>query len=320
MKWKKYTITTTTQAEDVISSMLADLGVEGVWIEDNIPISQEEKEQLFIDILPEIPKDEGIARLSFFLEEERDESETKERKVLLSRIAEEMEELRAFMDIGEGRLLIGESEDDDWLYKWKEYFKPFSIGNIYIRPSWQESLPKEKDFPHVITIDPGTSFGTGQHATTSLCIEGLQKHLKTGNRVLDVGCGSGILSIAALRLGAREVVATDIDPLCIACSKENLERNGCFGVTLHLGDVISECSLREKITPPFYDIVVSNILAEVIVDLAPVVKEFLLPRGTYIASGILKEKEDMVVSAMKTAGFEILEIQDKDEWICVTAR
>ncbi len=219
MKWKKYTIKTTTQAEDFISSMLADLGIEGVQIEDNIPLSSADKEKMYIDILPKLPPDEGIASISFFLEAEKEQEE------FLSQMRKELENLRSFVDIGTAEISEGETEDKDWIDNWKQYFKAFTIENILIKPTWEE-LPPEGEYRHVIEIDPGTSFGTGKHETTQLCIRQLCRYMKPQDRVLDVGCGSGILSLVSLKLGAGHVTGTDIDPLCIAASTDNMKVNG----------------------------------------------------------------------------------------------
>ena len=217
MKWKQYTIQTTTQAEDLVSSMLADLGIEGVQIEDNIPLSAEEKERLYIDILPQLPPDEGSAKVSFFLEEG-------EHGALLDQVREELENLRVFVDVGSAQISEGETDDKDWINNWKKYFKSFVIENILIKPTWEE-MPRAVDYRCVIEIDPGTSFGTGKHETTQLCIRQLDKYLKQGCRVLDVGCGSGILSLVSLKLGAAAVVGTDIDPICMEATKDNMEIN-----------------------------------------------------------------------------------------------
>ena len=218
MKWKKYTIQTTTQAEDFISSMLADLGVEGVQIEDNIPLSAEDKEKMYIDILPELPPDDGSARVSFFLEEGKDDG------ALLEQVREELESLRLFVNLGEGTITQGETEDKDWVNNWKQYFKAFTIEHILIKPTW-EPWPEESDSRITIEIDPGTSFGTGRHETTQLCIRQLCRHMKAGDRILDVGCGSGILSLVSHKLGASHVTGTDIDSLCIQASLDNWRLN-----------------------------------------------------------------------------------------------
>lgn len=313
MKWKQYTIQTTTQAEDLVSSMLADLGIEGVQIEDNIPLSAEEKERLYIDILPQLPPDEGSAKVSFFLEEG-------EHGALLDQVREELENLRVFVDVGSAQISEGETEDKDWINNWKKYFKSFVIENILIKPTWEE-MPQAVDYRCVIEIDPGTSFGTGKHETTQLCIRQLDKYLKQGYRVLDVGCGSGILSLVSLKLGAAAVVGTDIDPICMEATKDNMEINhlpmekGSF----YHGNLIDDSKLQEKVSVD-YDIVVANILADIIIPLTPVIPSRLKKGGVYITSGIIDFKEEAVKEAVLAAGLEILEVCHQGEWVSITAR
>lgn len=314
MKWKQYTIQTTTQAEDLVSSMLADLGVEGVQIEDNIPLSAEDKEKMFIDILPELPPDEGIARVSFFLDAEE------EQDTILAQVREELDNLRLFVDVGSAEITQSETEDKDWINNWKKYFKPFVLEDILIKPTWEEE-PQEGNYRCVIEIDPGTSFGTGKHETTQLCIRQLYKHLKPGMRILDVGCGSGILSLICLKLGAGAVVGTDIDPLCMEAARDNMEINHLpvEYADFYLGNLIDDGDLQEKVGGN-YDIVVANILADIVIPLTPVVANHIKKGGIYITSGIIDFKEEAVVQAVVEAGFEILEVCHQGEWVSVTAR
>ena len=313
MKWKQYTIQTTTQAEDLVSSMLADLGIEGVQIEDNVPLSAEEKEQMYIDILPQLPPDEGIAKVSFFLEEG-------EHGALLAQVRKELEGLRMFVDVGSAAISEGETEDKDWINNWKKYFKSFVIEDILIKPTWEE-MPQAVDYRCVIEIDPGTSFGTGKHETTQLCIRQLDKYLNRGDRILDVGCGSGILSLVSLKLGAAAVVGTDIDPICMEATKDNMQINhlpmesGCF----YHGNLIDDSKLQEKVGGD-YDIVVANILADIIIPLTPVIPSRLKKGGIYITSGIIDFKEEAVKAAVLQAGLEILEVCRQGEWVSITAR
>lgn len=313
MKWKQYTIQTTTQAEDLVSSMLADLGIEGVQIEDNVPLSAEEKEQMYIDILPQLPPDEGIAKVSFFLEEG-------EHGALLAQVRKELEGLRMFVDVGSAAISEGETEDKDWINNWKKYFKSFVIEDILIKPTWEE-MPQAVDYRCVIEIDPGTSFGTGKHETTQLCIRQLDKYLNRGDRILDVGCGSGILSLISLKLGAAAVVGTDIDPICMEATKDNMQinhlpmENGSF----YHGNLIDDSKLQEKVGGD-YDIVVANILADIIIPLTPVIPSRLKKGGIYITSGIIDFKEEAVKAAVLQAGLEILEVCRQGEWVSITAR
>ena len=196
MKWKQFRLKTTTQAEDIVSSMLADLGIEGVQIEDKIPLTEQDKEQMFVDILPDIPDDDGTAYLTFYLDEEEDVAP------VLMNVRKELEDMRAFLDVGECTIEESETEDVDWVNNWKQYFHQFYIDDILVIPSWENVKPEDSD-KMVIHIDPGTAFGTGMHETTQLCIRALKKYVTSETEILDVGCGSGILGMLALKFGAK---------------------------------------------------------------------------------------------------------------------
>ena len=198
MKWDKYTIETTTEAEDYISSTLADLGIEGIEIEDNVPLSESDTSKMFIDILPELPPDQGIGYVSFYLESGEDHSEK------LKEAAEALEEMRSYVNIGSGKITSSETEDIDWMNNWKEFFHSFTIDDILIKPTWEELDQADQD-KILIEIDPGISFGTGKHETTQLCIHQLRKYMKAGDEVLDVGCGSGILSIVMPETWCKDI-------------------------------------------------------------------------------------------------------------------
>ncbi|MFG6382770.1 MAG: 50S ribosomal protein L11 methyltransferase [Lachnospiraceae bacterium] len=314
MKWKKYTIQTTTQAEDFVSSMLADLGIEGVQIEDNVPLSEEDKEKMFIDILPELPPDKGIAFVSFFLEPQQEQEE------LLEQVKEELETLRMFVEIGAGTILQSETEDKDWMNNWKQYFKSFVMEGILIKPTWEE-ISNKQDYRCMIEIDPGTSFGTGKHETTQLCIQQLSKYIKEGNNVLDIGCGSGILSLICLKLGAGSVTGTDIDPDCITATLANMKVNHLSEekARFYQGNLIDDLALQQQVGQE-YDIIVANILADIIIPLTPVIPNHLKQGGIYITSGIIDFKEEAVKEAILAAGLTILTINHQGEWVSITAR
>lgn len=314
MKWKKYTIQTTTQAEDFVSSMLADLGIEGVQIEDNVPLSEEDKEKMFIDILPELPPDKGIAFVSFFLEPQQEQEE------LLEQVKEELETLRMFVEIGAGTILQSETEDKDWMNNWKQYFKSFVMEGILIKPTWEE-ISNKQDYRCMIEIDPGTSFGTGKHETTQLCIQQLSKYIKEGNNVLDIGCGSGILSLICLKLGAGSVTGTDIDPDCITATLANMKVNHLSEekARFYQGNLIDDLALQQQVGQE-YDIIVANILADIIIPLTPVIPNHLKQGGIYITSGIIDFKEEAVKETILAAGLTILTINHQGEWVSITAR
>lgn len=317
MKWKKYTIETTTAAEDFMSSMLMDLGIEGIEIEDNIPLTKEDQADMFIDFLPELPPDEGKSHVSFYIEDDgKDQSE------ILKKVKIGLEELRDTVDVGSGMILSSETEDLDWINNWKKFFSSFTIENILIKPTWEDVKPEDKD-KFMIEIDPGISFGTGKHETTQLCIIQLIKYIKDGHpKVLDVGCGSGILSIVALKLGASEVVGTDLDADCMISTHENMKVNHLdekLG-TFYVGNLIDDVDLQKQVGTEEYDIVVANILADVIIPMAPVIPDRLRKGGYFITSGIIDFKEDEVRDAIEKTGLKVIEINHQGEWVNITAQ
>ena len=325
MKWKKYTIETTTAAEDYMSSMLMDLGIEGIEIEDNIPLTKEDQADMFIDFLPELPPDEGISYVSFYIEEDGSDQ-----KQILTQVKAGLENLRKMVEVGSGMISSSETEDLDWINNWKKYFSSFTIEDILIKPTWEELKEEDKD-KFLIEIDPGISFGTGKHETTQLCIRQLLKYIRgnsgytpenTHPKVLDVGCGSGILSIVALKLGASEVVGTDLDADCMISTKENMEVNHLdAGLgTFYVGNLIDDEELQQKVGTEVYDIVVANILADVIIPMAPVIPARLKKGGYFITSGIIDFKENEVKATIEKAGLEVVEINHQGEWVNITAR
>ncbi|MBQ6887160.1 MAG: 50S ribosomal protein L11 methyltransferase [Lachnospiraceae bacterium] len=326
MKWTKFRIKTITDAEDIIISYLYDIGLEGAQIEDKVPLTAMEKEQMFVDILPDCPDDDGIAYLSFFVEENENgellfNGEVTEKEEILSQVEEQLEEIRSFMDIGEGTVSVDETEDIDWINNWKQYFHQFYIDDLLVIPSWEEVSEEDKD-KMILHIDPGTAFGTGMHETTQLCIRQLKKYITPETELLDVGTGSGILAIISLMYGIKHAVGTDLDPCAIEATRENMEANGIapeqFDVMI--GNIISDKEVQDQVGYECYDIVVANILADVLVPLTPVIVNQLKPGGIYITSGIIDDKEQTVVDAVKAAGLEVLEVTYQGEWVSVTGR
>lgn len=318
MKWNKFRLKTTTGAEDIVSSMLADLGVEGVQIEDKVPLTAADKEQMFVDILPEVEEDDGVAYLSFYLDSEMDKSET---ETLLANVKRELSEMSEFLDLGECTIEESQTEDIDWVNNWKQYFHQFYVDDILIIPSWEDVKPEDSD-KMVIHIDPGTAFGTGMHETTQLCIRQIRKFVTPDTKILDVGCGSGILGMLALKFGAAYSVGTDLDPCAIDATHENMEVNNIpkDKYKVMIGNIIDNKTVQEKVGYGIYDIVVANILAPVLVELTPVIVEQMKPGAVYITSGIIDDKEEMVVEAVKKAGLEVLEVTYQGEWVSVTAK
>lgn len=315
MKWNQFRLQTTTQAEDIVSSMLMDLGIQGVQIEDKVPLTKEDKEQMFVDILPDIPEDDGTAYLTFYLDEEEDKG------TILLNIRKELDKMRAYLDVGACMIEESQTEDVDWVNNWKQYFHQFYIDDILVIPSWEKVEEKDSD-KLVIHIDPGTAFGTGMHETTQLCIRQLKKYVKDDTVILDVGCGSGILGMLALKFGARYSVGTDLDPCAIDATHENMEVNGIRKdqYEVMIGNIIDDKDVQDKAGYEKYDIVAANILADVLVPLTPVIVNQMKPGGIYITSGIIEDKEETVVQAVKAAGLEVLEVNHQGEWVSVTAR
>ena len=318
MKWKKFPLSTTTAAVDLVSSMLDELGIEGIEIEDHVPLTEAETKGMFIDILPDLGPDDGTAKVSFYLDDDKLEN----LEELLLEIEKRLDELSSFVDVGERTLQLSETEDKDWINNWKQYFKPFTVDDILIKPTW-ETIPEEDKDKLLIQIDPGTAFGTGQHETTQLCIRQLKKYVTPGCSVLDVGTGSGILGITALKLGAGSVFGTDLDDNAITAVGENLEANAIDGAQFQVlqGNIIDDKAVQDAAGYGCYDIAVANILADVIILLQEEIPVHLKKGGIFITSGIINMKEEAVRQAFAANDqLEVVEVTYQGEWLSVTAR
>lgn len=329
MKWNKLSLETTSEAVDLVSNLLEELGINGIEIEDKVQLTEEEKNRMFIDILAELPEDDGVAYVNFYLDVDVD---TKE---MIDKVQEGLEELRLFVNVGSGTIIESQTEDKDWINNWKEFFKPFRVDDtIIIKPTWEELTDKQEG-DLVIEIDPGTAFGTGAHETTKLCILNLKKYLKPGDELLDIGCGSGILSIVGNKLGAKCEVAIDIDVNASNISVENAEVNHIKVIRksreekalrdeglleIYDGNVMGDTALCENIGFGCYDIVVANILADIIIPLSGMVADFMKPGAIFISSGIIDMKADEVKEAILKNGFEIVEITTMKDWTSFVAR
>lgn len=315
MKWNRFTVKTKTEAEDIVISTLAEVGIEGVEIQDKQPLTEEDKAQMFVDIMPEGPADDGVAYLNFYLEEDAD------KEAILKDVREVLDDLKNFMDIGEATIEESQTEDKDWINNWKQYFHQFYVDDILIVPSWEEVKAEDKD-KMILHIDPGTAFGTGMHETTQLVIRQLKKYVTPDTEMLDVGTGSGILGIVALKLGAKHVLGTDLDPCAVPAVAENKEANQIVDETFDMviGNIIDDKAIQDQAGYEKYDIVTANILADVLIPLTPVIVNQMKKGAYYITSGILDVKEEVVVEAVKAAGLTVVEVTHQGEWVSVTAR
>ncbi|WP_024866392.1 50S ribosomal protein L11 methyltransferase [Butyrivibrio sp. FCS014] len=343
MKWMRFRVRTNEESEDIIVSYLEDIGLEGAQIEDNAPLTAQDKEQMFIDA-PELEPDDngekiesGVAYLNFFLEIDDNNMLTVElpndegeyEKVLRTpeemqaAIRQKLDELKEFSDIGDGTISIDVTEDIDWINNWKQYFHKFYIDDILVIPSWEKENAEDRDKASmVLHMDPGTAFGTGKHETTQLCIRMLKKYVTKDTELLDVGTGSGVLSILALMMGAKHAVGTDLDKCAVPAVKENMENNGIAPdqFEMMIGDITVDKATQDAVGYDKYDIVVANILANVLVPLTPVILSQLKKGGIYITSGIINTKEEEVKKAHLDAGLEILEIHHQGDWVSITSR
>jgi ribosomal protein L11 methyltransferase len=317
MKWKKFTIQTTTAAEDFISEKLSEIGIEGIEIEDKVELTANDTKGMFIDVLPDLGPDDGEALVSFYLDDTYDVPKT------LAAVKMALEEVASFVNAGSCEITASETEDKDWMNNWKKFWKPFKVDDkIIIKPTW-EKLPEDTtEDTLVVELDPGTAFGTGMHHTTRLCITQMKKYLKEGQKLFDVGCGSGILSIIGLMLGAGEAMATDVDPNAVSAAIENARVNhiNMNQYDVKAGDIITDVDFRHACGDEKYDLVLANILADVIIPLSGVIKDNMKPGALFVSSGIINTKEDDVREALLANGFEILEVTHSGDWVAFTAR
>ena len=316
MKWIKFTLDTHTDAVDILSYMLDEIGVEGIEIEDHLPLSESEKKQMYVDILPDPETNDGSAKVHFYMEPQDCNPE----KIMLQ-VHEIFQEIKAYTNIGNGTVSLSETEDKDWINNWKTFFKPFrAADHVIVKPTWEtctlEDYQPDRDI--VIDIDPGIAFGTGTHETTKLCIQALSRTGCQGKRILDVGCGSGILAISALKLGASYATATDIDETAVEVARENMLVNDISPESYTFHAPANTTPIRERIGGG-YDIIVANILADVIIPLSGVLHPHLKEGGIFISSGIINTKADEVEAALRQNQFQILSKETLKEWVCFIA-
>lgn len=311
MNWLEYTVLTTTEASDMISNLLIEAGSKGVMIEDKNDVALNQRPEGQWDII-----DEEIARrigddvkvTGYYPIDERIAD-------TVSHIETELRKLQAIeFDFPVGKLTgyTHSIDEEDWAESWKKSYKPFRLGShIVIKPGWERFDPEPED--RIIEIDPGMAFGTGTHETTGMCVELIEEYVKPGMKVIDIGTGTGILAIAAAHMGAKEVLATDLDPMAVKVAAENVEKNGFSGtITTRCGDLLEAVDETG-------DVVIANIIADVIKMLAAPVRAHIAPGGRFICSGIARERQDEVIEALNAAGYKNLDVREKGEWCAIEA-
>ena len=336
MKWNRYQIRTTTKDTELVCATLMDYGIMDVQIENNIQLTDEELNRMYADFVKELPEDDGSCTITFYLDENgfipegvgtgdspsaaNEAPDYQGRYVDMEAVRRGLEEAAELFGIDPVTLETAQTDTQDWNQKWKEYFHPFSVGDILIHPSWEEPVKTEGKI--LISIDPGMAFGTGTHETTRLCLKALQDYLRPGMRVLDLGAGSGILGIAARKLGAGTIVSVDIDEQAVLVARENYALNGEeAGCDYYTANILEDRKLQELLAGEPFDLVLANILAEVIVPVTSFVHRFLKNGGVFISSGILDTRQQLVEDAVWSNPELIWDRTEQDgDWRCVIAR
>ena len=307
--WIEIRVITKSEALEPISGIFYGLDCKGVAIEDPQDILGREQGPLtwdFADINVLEHKGQFAVVKGYFSEEDNIDE-------LVKYIKEKVEEIKNMgFDIGLGKVESEKMHEEDWANNWKKYYKPVKVGEkIVIRPIWEEY--EKKDDEIVISLDPGMAFGTGEHETTRMCIKALEKYVKSDSTVFDIGCGSGILSIAAAKLGAKMAVGVDLDPVAVESANENLKFNDVDNIKILEGNLIDVIDGKA-------DIVISNIIAEVICILTEDVSKVINKNGYFITSGIINDRVKMVTDKLEECGFEVIKINNDGEWNCIIAK
>ncbi len=357
MKYTKYTIKTTTKDADMVSALLMDYDINDVQIENNVQLTDDELNQMYADFVKELPPDDGTCSLSFFIEFDENGVNRVATEKKMKELKEYLLESCETFNLDPIEMIETELESEDWEGNWKKYFKPFQVEDILIAPTWvdvnniseiltevpgyisvnsdeivsENSLTKSSETclgqaltaPNIIIrIDPGMAFGTGTHETTRLCLRGLRKYMKEGDKVLDLGCGSGILGIGAIKMGAANITSVDIDAQAVTVAKENFEVNDVSSDVskFYIGDVVTNEKLKSELGNG-YDVVVVNILAEVINMMLPTLDTYLRKDGILIMSGILDSREQLIKDAIKAnPNLTYLETTHDGEWVRISAQ
>ena len=318
MEYHKITVHTVTEAVEALSDAFMELGCGGVEIFDPKDILLQEKDPtawdyIDEDLLKDLDRDETLMRCYFSVE---DIPTPQDMEDLILKIRSSISNISQYLPVGTGVIDTDTVLEEDWMNAWKKYYKPFRLGHhIFVVPSWIEAEGEEGDIR--LEIDPGMAFGTGTHETTSMCMAMLEEQVKSGDTVFDIGCGSGILGIVAAKVGAGKVFGSDLDPNAVEVAKENVEKNGVADkMSIYFGDLTEIDAYQGQKA----DVIVANIIADVIILLSKNVGQFLKDQGTFISSGILRERRADVEKALIENGFEIVEVKEKGSWACIRSR
>ena len=320
MKWMEVTVFTTEQGLDAVCARLDMLGINQVMIEQGRDSIEEFLRNTvrywdYADMDALVASEEPCVKAYI--------ADVADNRATVKAIEESFDELKRMdvgIDLGSLNIVVRLTDDEDWENNWKIYYKPLEIGErLLIRPSWEQAKDTGRT---VLSLDPGMAFGTGSHHTTRMCLEFLEKTVKDGDDMIDLGCGSGILSIGALLLGAKQALAVDIDPIAEKIAYENAAMNDIYNdrYTVLIGDVLSDTALQDRLCEQKYDVVAANIVASVIIELTKMVPRIIKPEGVYIMSGIIGDRLDEVLAALDENGFEVLEVREGDDWRAVMAR
>lgn len=312
MDWVRMMVRTTTEGAEAVSAMFIGLGIQGAVIEDKADIQLNQRPEGQWDIIDEeiAKRMEDDVKVTVYIPgDARAQDTVAHARQELNRLAG----MELGFEMGKLSLEVDSIDDEDWAENWKSQYKPFRLGaHFVVKPTWEQFDTQPGDI--IIEIDPGMAFGSGTHETTGMCVALVEEYVKPGDKVIDVGTGTGILAIAAGKMGARDVLATDLDAMAVRVARENADLNGMHEIIrTREGDLL-------EAVDEVADVAVANIIADVIVMLAAPIRAHIRPGGTFICSGIARERQDEVIDALNAAGYENLDIRNQGEWAAIAAR